>query len=252
MAEKAQLTSDIERAVMEAVRRGSSMEDIAALRDPLICSPEEALEALQRGNERFFGGESLRPQTGANHRRAQIMSQTPFAVVLACSDSRVPVEVVFDQGLGDLFIVRVAGHVVDSASLGSVEYAVAHLKCQILVVMGHEGCGAVKAALLPEADVAGEPEHVQHLLGRIRPALAGMPPIRDDRARMREAVLHNVRLQVALVNENPTVREAVNRKAIQVIGAYYEIGSGAVEFLVTGEELAQGNSPRRSDGPAKG
>jgi carbonic anhydrase len=251
MAEKAQLRSEIERAVMEAVRRGSSMEDIAALRDPLICSPEEALEALQSGNERFFGGESLRPQTGANHRRAQIMSQTPFAVVLACSDSRVPVEVVFDQGLGDLFIVRVAGNIADSAALGSVEYAVAHLKCQVLVVMGHEGCGAVKAALLPETDVAGEPEHVRHLLGRIRPALAGMPPIRDDKARMREAVLHNVRLQVALVKENPTVREAENRRAIQVIGAYYEIGSGAVEFLITEEDLAQGTTPGSSSRPSK-
>ncbi|TVP43899.1 MAG: carbonic anhydrase [Gemmatimonadales bacterium] len=238
MAEKAALTRQVEELVLEAVRRGASMADIAALRDPDICNPDDAVEALQRGNERFFSGKARRPEASANERRAQIMSQTPFAVVLACSDSRVPVEVVFDQGLGDLFIVRVAGHVVESATLGSIEYAIAHLKCQLLVVMGHEGCGAVKAAMLPEDEVAGEPEHVRDLLGRVRPALVNMPQIRDNKARMREAVLHNVRLQVARVGENPTVRGAVDQQKMRVIGAYYEIGSGAVEFLITDEDLA--------------
>jgi len=238
MAEQAGMAKQVEALVLEAVRRGASMEDIAAIRDPDICNPDDAIEALQRGNERFFSGQARRPETSANERRAQIMSQTPFAVVLACSDSRVPVEVVFDQGLGDLFIVRVAGHIVDSATLGSIEYAIAHLKCQLLVVMGHEGCGAVKAAMLPEEKMAGEPEHVRHLLGLVRPALGGMPPIRDDKARMREAVLHNVRLQVARVSDNATVQGAVDQQRMRVIGAYYEIGSGAVEFLITEEDLA--------------
>lgn len=239
-------TPGLETLLLDALRRGASMEDIAALRDPDICNPADAIDALRRGNERFFTGQSDRPEVSANARRAQIMSQTPFAVVLACSDSRVPVEVVFDQGLGDLFIVRVAGHVADTATLGSVEYAIAHLKCQLLVVMGHEGCGAVKAALLPEAEVAGEPENVRHLLGRIRPALGEMPAIRDAKARMREAVLHNVRLQVARAAENPTVRAAVGEGRLQVIGAYYEIGSGAVEFLIEEDELAPGGAERRA------
>jgi carbonic anhydrase len=243
MAERKELAEQVQTLILDAVRRGASMEDIAALRDPDICSPEEAIDALQSGNERFFTGQARRPEVGANERRAQIMSQTPFALVLACSDSRVPVEVVFDQGLGDLFIVRVAGHIVDTATLGSIEYAIEHLKCQLLVVMGHEGCGAVKAALLPEEQVAGEPEHVRKLLNCIRPALGEMPPIRDTKARMREAVLHNVRLQVARVGENATVRAAVERKKMQVIGAYYEIGSGAVEFLVSDEDLAPGGPP---------
>jgi carbonic anhydrase len=245
MAEQKELAARVQTLLLDAVRRGASMEDIAALRDPDICSPDEAIDALRQGNERFFSGEARRPEVGANERRAQIMSQTPFAVVLACSDSRVPVEVVFDQGLGDLFIVRVAGHVVDTSTLGSIEYAVEHLKCQLLVVMGHEGCGAVKAALLPEEQVAAEPEHVRQLLGRIRPALVDMPPIRDGKARMREAVLHNVRLQVARVGENATVRRAIERGKMQVIGAYYEIGSGAVEFLIDKEDLALGSGPER-------
>ncbi|CAN5759616.1 carbonic anhydrase [soil metagenome] len=238
MAEKEGLTRQVEALVLEAVRRGASMADIAEIRDPDICNPDDAIRALQLGNERFFSGKARRPEASANERRAQIMAQTPFAVVLACSDSRVPVEVVFDQGLGDLFIVRVAGHIVDSATLGSIEYAVAHLKCQLLVVMGHEGCGAVKAAMLPDEEVAGEPEHVRQLLASVRPALVGMPRIRDPRARMREAVLHNVRLQVARVRQNSTVQGAVGQEKMRVIGAYYEIGSGAVDFLVTEEELA--------------
>ncbi len=240
MAKIDELSPEVKRLLLDAIRKGASMEDIAALRDPEICSPEEAIEALRAGNERFFSGSARRPEASANERRAQIMSQTPFAVVLACSDSRVPVEVVFDQGLGDLFIVRVAGNVIESATLGSIEYAVEHLKCQLLVVMGHEGCGAVKAALLPDEAVADEPEHVRNLLASIRPALQGMPAIRDDRARMREAVLHNVRLQVSRAAENPSVSRAVDEGRMQVIGAFYEIGSGAVEFLISEEELAPG------------
>jgi carbonic anhydrase len=226
--------------LLQALRKAASMEDVAAVTDPRICSPDEAIDALVRGNERFFGGQTQRADLGANERRAQIMSQTPFAVVLACSDSRVPVEFVFDQGFGDLFIVRVAGQVADTATLGSIEYAIKHLKCRLLVVMGHEGCGAVKAAMLPAADVENEPENVRTLLGWIRPAVDHVAPIRDPKARMREAVLHNVRQQVEQVRHNPTVAAAEGEGRIRVIGAYYEIGSGAVDFLITEEELAVG------------
>jgi carbonic anhydrase len=238
MADNTEVSAAVADLLLDAVRRGASMEDIAAQEDPRICTPDDAIEALMRGNERFFSGRTQRPELNANERRAQIMAQTPFAVVLACSDSRVPVEVVFDQGLGDLFIVRVAGHVADVSTLGSIEYAVRHLKCQLLVVMGHEGCGAVHAAMLPEAEVSGEPDHVRTLLGWIRPAVARLPSIRDHKARMREAVLHNVRSQVAQVTQNVTIRDAVERGKIRVIGAYYEIGSGAVDFLITEDDLA--------------
>jgi carbonic anhydrase len=229
---------DPERLLEEAMRRGASMEDIAALRDPDICTPGEAIDALKRGNARFFSGRAQRPELSAHERRAQIMTQTPFAAVLACSDSRVPVEVVFDQGLGDLFIVRVAGHIASSATLASIEYAIAHLKCQLVVVMGHEACGAVKAALLPPDQVAAEPEHVRGLLEQIRPAVERLPSIRDEKARMREAVLHNVRLQVHRLRQNPVVAEACDSGRIRLVGAYYEIGSGAVDFLIEPEELA--------------
>ncbi|AFZ68033.1 carbonic anhydrase [Deinococcus peraridilitoris] len=223
---------------LDAVRSRSSMEDIAKQGGPQVATPDEAITALKRGNARFFSGQTTQQSLGVNERRALIMSQTPFAIVLGCSDSRVPTEMIFDQGFGDIFSIRLAGNVASGAALGSVEYAVKHLKCRLLVVMGHEGCGAVKAAMLGDEVLAEEPENVRLLVERIRPALRGMPRIRDEKARMREAVISNVRSQVALLRENPVVQRATQAGSLKVIGAFYEIGSGAVDFLISDEDLA--------------
>lgn len=231
-----QLT-EIEQKLREAVLQGASMEDIAKLKEPRARTPQEAILTLKSGNSRFFSGTARRPDMSANERRAQILQQTPFAVILGCSDSRVPIELVYDQSLGDIFSVRVAGQVIDPGTAGSIEYAVLHLKTKLLVVMGHEGCGAVKAAMLPEADLKGEPANVRYLLSKITPSVSSIPKIRDARARMREAVVANVRAQVALAKENPTVKAAVARNDLAVIGAFYEISSGQVDFLETDEEL---------------
>jgi len=230
--------SELEARLLDAVRRGPSMEDIANLREPNIGTPEEAIQELKRGNERFFGGATHRPEVSAFERRAQIITQTPFAVVLGCSDSRVPIEIVFDQGLGDLFIVRVAGQIVDAATLGSIEYAVTHLKCHLVVVMGHEGCGAVRAALLSEEQIAAEAEHIQYLIQHIRPAVRQLPRIRDEKARMREAVVSHIRHQVHYLRQNPVIQAGVQKGQLAVIGAFYEISSGAVDFFVTEQELS--------------
>ncbi|ABF46487.1 MULTISPECIES: carbonic anhydrase [Deinococcus] len=229
--------AELERRVLAAIRRGASMEDIAELRPGRMTSPEDAIQALIDGNARFFSGKATRPEADANQRRAQIMGQTPFAAVLACSDSRVPVEIVFDQGLGDLFVVRVAGNVVGESVLGTLEYATEHLHVHLIVVMGHEGCGAVAAALLPEEQLEREPEHLRHLIARIQPCVQSLPPIRDKKARMREAVLNNVRYQVQNLRQQPVIQAAEARGQIRVIGAFYEIGSGAVDFLIDEEDL---------------
>lgn len=225
-------------ALWRAVQRGASMEEIAALRDPDFATPDDAIVALRAGNERFFRGEGSAHTLDTNDRRAHIMAQTPFAVVLGCSDSRVPVELVFDQGFGDLFIVRVAGNIASPATLASIEYAIRHLKCRLLVVMGHEGCGAVAAALLPASVRAEEPDLIQELIGYIRPAVEQLPRIRDDKARMREAVINNIRYQAAQLEQNDLVAEALAAGQIRLIGAYYEIGSGAVDFITEADELA--------------
>ena len=213
------------------VPRGASMADVALWRDPAANTPSDALRALKDGNARFYSNEATRSGMSANERRAQIMQQTPFAVVLGCADSRVPTEIVFDQGPGDLFSVRVIGNVAESAALGSVEYAIANLKVHLLVVLGHEGCGAVNAALSSEAERALQPPDVRAVLEGITPAVAAMPHISDSKARMREAVVLNVRHQVARVRKNAVVREAEARGQIAVMGAFYEIGSGAVDWL---------------------
>jgi len=223
--------------ISEAIEGGATMEEIAQLREPIARTPQEALHALKTGNARFFGGQIRRPEVSAAERRAQILGQTPFAVVLSCSDSRVPTEIIFDQGPGTLFITRVAGNVVETGTTGSIEYAVEHLKTYLVVVMGHEGCGAVKAALLPADERSRETPSIQALLNQIVPSVSKIPKIRDDKARMREAVVANVRQQVFNIKKQPAIQAAVASNRIAVVGAFYEITSGAVDFFETDEEL---------------
>ena len=213
-----------------------TMEEAASLAPPRAATPQEALRLLVEGNTRFYSGASRGAQTGAFERRQQISAQTPFAALVGCSDSRVPLEIVFDQGLGDLFAIRVAGNVVEASTAGSVEYAVAHLDVRLVVVMGHEGCGAVKAAMLPDEAIANEPEGVRHLLAHIRPAVEGVPHLHDRKARLREAVVRNVQRQRDAMAANATVAAAVAEGRLAVVGAYYELSSGAVDFYLPGDD----------------
>ena len=160
----------------------------------------------------------------------------------------MPTEIVFDQSLGSLFITRVAGNVVDSGTLGSIEYGIEHLKTHLVVIMGHEGCGAIKAALLPAAERAKETPSIQALLDQIVPSIANLPKIRDEKAKMREAVIANVRLQVQNIRKSTSVQRGVARKSLAVIGAFYEITSGAVDFFETDEELRLARTSDREGG----
>lgn len=216
---------------------GITMKDVAKLKAPSIKTKEEAILALKIGNARFFSGRIHSRDFSAVERRAQVLAQTPFAVVLGCSDSRVPTEIIYDQQPGDLFVIRVAGNIVEASTLGSIEYAIKHLKTRVVVVMGHEGCGAVQAAMQDKAARSFETQYIQSLLDRIVPSVSKLPRIRDLKARMREAVISNVRMQVNELKQNPVVLEAVQKNEIAVIGAYYEISSGAVDFFETDEEL---------------
>jgi carbonic anhydrase len=220
-----------EELITELVKRGATMKQIALLKDPSANSPEEALESLKKGNARFYSGTPHRVFSDVNGRRAQIIAQTPFAVVLGCADSRVPVELIFDQGPGDIFSIRLAGSVAEASSIGSVQYAVQHLKVHLIVVLGHEGCGAVAAAMSPPEIREKEPLHVRFLLDSIVPAVEGLPTIRDPKARMREAVIRNIWRQKSVLESDPTIAAAIADGQVQVVGAFYEIGSGAVDFL---------------------
>ena len=234
---KDQPITEQELDLSRVMKTDMTMKEVTHLKAPSITTIAEAIRALKIGNARFFSGNRLAIDFSAVQRRAQTLTQTPFAVILGCSDSRVPTEIVYDQRPGDLFVIRVAGTVVESGTAGSIEYAVNHLKPKVVVLMGHEGCGAVKAAMLDEATRSMEAQNIQYLLNRIAPAMKNLPKIRDSKARMREAVIANLRLQVHQLKQNQVIAEALQNDQIAVIGAYYEISSGAVDFLENESDL---------------
>ncbi len=190
---------------------------------------EEALSRLRQGNDRFRTGHLKHPDQGISRLHEIAAGQHPFAVIVSCSDSRVPPEIVFDEGLGDLFVVREAGHVADAATLGSIEYAVEHLHTHLVVVLGHENCGAVAAA----ADVItknAKPEgHIVNLVDDIRPA------IERTRNGSGNLVARAVRANVDLVTENlrgthPILFEHQAEGSVKIVGAVYNLQTGAIEW----------------------
>ena len=193
---------------------------------PAPVSPEDALARLRAGNERFVHGKSTHDHAGASRRKQLASSQAPFAVVLSCADSRVPPEILFDQGLGDLFVVRTAGQVADPAVLGSVEYAVEHLGAQLVLVMGHERCGAVAAAV-----AGGEAHgHIGALVEAIQPAVAASHDVPGDAAE--NAMRENVRRVVTqLKDDAPVLSDRVHAGTLQVVGARYDLDTGTVELI---------------------
>ena len=184
--------------------------------------PNVALDQLIRGNERYASGKLLRPNQTPRRRSAIKGAEKPIAVVLSCSDSRVPPEIVFDQGLGDLYVVRVAGNVVNDEVLGSIEYAVENLEANLLVVLGHDDCSAVKAAIA--GGHAGN--HVQAMIEAIKPAIAGA------KGDIKAAVEANVRSVVRQLSESkPDLQTAVQKGDLKVVGAEYHLDTGRVEIL---------------------
>jgi carbonic anhydrase len=194
-------------------------------------SPQDALRRLREGNLRFVEGRVRHGDESRTWRDALVAEQHPFAVLLGCSDSRVPFELVFDQGFGDLFVIRVAGNVVSTDVIGSIAYAVAHLHTHLLVVMGHEGCGAVTAALRPQANAPPEPENIETLINMISPNLRGLPPNLEGPARLSAAVEANVRGSVSELAELPMGRRLLESQEVMLVGAVYDLSTGRVRFL---------------------
>lgn len=178
--------------------------------------------ALLEGNARYRTGHAVHPHQDAARRAAVATKQTPRVVVLTCADSRVSPEVLFDQGMGDLFVVRVAGNVATPEVEASIEYAVEHLGSRLIVVMGHERCGAVAAAL-----AGGElPGHLPALIGRIQPAVAATPS--DDPDRANHVTATNARLTADLLASNAILKEAAETHHVAVRAAVVDLDSGEV------------------------
>lgn len=195
--------------------------------DQPAVAPAEAISKLKEGNGRYTGGNLQHPGQTTERRTELAKSQHPFAVIVSCSDSRVPPEIVFDQGLGDLFIFRVAGNVVDDHGLGSIEYAVDHLNVRLIVVLGHQSCGAVQAAKETIAAQGKAPGHIESLVTAIKPAVEATA--KDD---LETTIKANVKHVVQAVRSSrPILKAKVDSGDVQVIGGYYSLDTGAVTFL---------------------
>ena len=207
------------------------------LRRPSMLSPQYSLERLREGNQRYVTGTRIHGSGLDHSRRHELVSaQTPFAVILGCADSRVPPEIVFDQGLGDLFVIRVAGNVAQPFEIGSAEYAVARLNTKLIVVLGHSGCGAVKAALSTlQGRANGLSPSLDSLVKKIEPAVSGL--LADAANRSPEellslAVRANVRNSMQqLQADSELLSQRVQDGTLAIVGAEYSLATGAVGFL---------------------
>jgi len=213
--------------------KGQAADSTAAYRS-FVMTSAEALRRLLDGNARFVAGASRQQPPRPERLRELGEGQHPFATVLGCSDSRVPPEMVFDQGLGELFVVRVAGNVVGPEILGSLGYALEHLATPLFVVLGHEGCGAVQAALAKRHE--GTPAHgpLAELIDLVSPALADVDPRESADTQLGAAVEANVRHTVRRLAATPAGRAALARDRITLVGAVYELVTGRVRLLTEG------------------
>ncbi|WP_419699445.1 carbonic anhydrase [Mucilaginibacter sp. NFX135] len=196
-------------------------------RDSAFTDPGVAIKKLMGGNKRFVENKSIRPRQDAETIKKLGLGQKPFATIVSCSDSRVPNEIVFDQGVGDLFIIRTAGQVSSAASYGSIEYAVLKLYTRLIVVLGHTECGAVAAAVQRPEDVPG---HIVTLINEIKPAVAKVAHMPGDP--VNNAVRQNVIDQVNILrNLDPILHKKYSKGEILIVGAVYDIHTGKVELL---------------------
>ena len=199
--------------------------------------PRQALDRLREGNHRFAANLQSLDALLTHTRRGELAAgQHPFAILLGCSDSRVPAEAVFDQGLGDLFVIRVAGNIAGPSQVGSVEFAVARLGVRLVVVMGHSNCGAVTVTI----EELQRPTHDQNLhpsliIDRVRPAVEGLLATElahDQEALIRHAVRANVRATASQLRHGSELLDELTQKGqVVVVGAEYSLESGIVDFF---------------------
>ena len=198
--------------------------NVAVAKDPLIASvsPDAALARLKVGNARFAAATVSKGKPTAARRAETAKVQHPFAIIVGCADSRTSPELIFDQNIGDLFVVRTAGNLVDDHGLGSIEYAVDHLGTRLIVVLGHERCGAVKAAM----ESATAPGHVNSLVRDIQPAVAVAKAEKGDP--LANTVKANARLVAEKIRKEAELGE--HKSEVRIVTGYYDLDTGVVEF----------------------
>lgn len=201
----------------------------AASTEILPMSGDKALQKLMDGNKRYVAAKAAKlthPNQSPERRTEAAKGQHPFAVIVGCSDSRVPPEIIFDQGIGDLFVIRVAGNIVDDLALGSIEYATEHLGAQLIVVLGHERCGAVEATV-KGTEAAG---HIGSLVEAIKPAVDKVRKQPGDL--LDNAIKSNVKMIVQkLHSSKPILEKLVKKDTLKIVGARYDLDDGTVEIV---------------------
>lgn len=195
---------------------------------------QEALQQLMDGNARFVA-KSEHPHEALEWRQTLLQGQHPFAVVIGCSDSRVPVELIFDQGFGDLFVIRVAGNIVNDDELGSILYGVEHAGAPLVFVLGHEDCGAVTAALLTQDNRGEEPVEIQRLLSCIDPAITDIESDLDLEDQVHLGAAKNVKRMVDLLKKNSILARRLKEGSLIIQGGIYELDSGLVKLVEHGD-----------------
>lgn len=186
------------------------------------------IQNMLLGNKRFAKGSPIHPHTNANYLNSIAREQRPKAVVITCSDSRVSPELIFDEGLGDLFVIRTAGNIIGEVELGSVEYAVEHLQVPVLFVLGHKRCGAVQAMLTGELPH----NHIKTIIDSLRNEMEIKAIPIDDTERLQHCVEANVHHGVKeLLSQSEAVQQAVRKGTLQVVGAYYDLDDRTIRIL---------------------
>ncbi len=202
-----------------------------------MISAQEALERLREGNRRFVSGKLNRDATEGHERRTELATgQEPFAIILGCSDSRVPAELVFDQGLGDLFVIRVAGNIVAPSQVGSVEFGAARFGTRLVVVLGHTQCGAIQATIEELQQTAENRSiNLSSIVDRVRPSVEGLmkTDLRHDLPELtRQAERANVSASANHLRHGSQILESLIRSnGLRVVGAEYSLETGVVEFF---------------------
>jgi carbonic anhydrase len=188
------------------------------------ANPQVALKQLLEGNERYTNDKLLHPNRTTARREALTKSQAPFAIILGCSDSRVSPEIIFDQGIGDLFVVRVAGNVVGPIELASVEFSAVTFGSSIILVLGHENCGAVTAVLNHQT------KDIEPIAVKIEAALQENQKIKFSENPLENAIKRNVIAVVKQLRSNDVLSKLIDQKKIEIVGGYYQLASGKVEL----------------------
>jgi carbonic anhydrase len=186
-------------------------------------TPEKALQNLIEGNQRFSKDQSLHLNRASERRQELLSKQIPYAVIVGCSDSRVAPEIIFDQGIGDLFIVRVAGNVVGPLEQDSIDYSVIYLKSSIIMVLGHENCGAIDAV------IAGNTKDIEAVAQLIQPAVDATKTQTNNR--LQNTIKTNAKMMADQLRNNPVLSDYIAKKKLSVVAAYYNFHTGKVELL---------------------